>query len=113
MRIVFSSPPSYGHLYPLVPLALACAEAGHDVTVATGPPFLGRLQLPTVRSLPEGTVMKELRDLTLRNHPEVDVSTVYGTFQFGGWMFGETLPRVVVPMLLDVFARTKPDLVVY
>jgi UDP:flavonoid glycosyltransferase YjiC (YdhE family) len=113
MRIVFSSQPSYGHLYPLLPLALACAEAGHDVMVATGEPFLGRLPLPTVPSLPAGTVPRELQALTLRNHPEVDTSTLDGILRFGGFMFGETLQRVVTPVLLDVFARLRPDLVVY
>ena len=113
MRIVFSSPPSYGHIYPLLPLALACVDAGHDVTVATGAPFLGRLPLPTVRSLPEGTTLKQLRDLTLHNHSDVDPSTVEGMYRFGGWMFGETLPRVMAPALLEVFAQLKPDLVVY
>ena len=90
MRIVFSSPPSYGHIYPFLPLALACADAGHDVAVATAEPFLGRLPLPTVRSMPAGTTMKELRDLTLRNHPELRTWTVEGMYQFGGRMFAET-----------------------
>lgn len=113
MRIVFSSPPSYGHIYPFLPLAFACADAGHDVTVATAEPFLGRLPLPTVRSMPAGTTLKQLRDRTLQNHPALQTWTVEGAYQFGGWLFGESLPRVVAPTLLDEFARLKPDLVVY
>ncbi|HEY7596845.1 MAG TPA: glycosyltransferase [Actinophytocola sp.] len=113
MRIVFSSPPSYGHIYPFLPLALACADAGHDVTVATAEPFLGRLSLPTVRSMPAGTTLKQLRDLTLKNHPGLQTWTVEGVYQFGGWMFGESLPRVVAPALLEELPRLKPDLVVY
>ena len=113
MRIVFSSPPSYGHIYPFLPLALGCANLGHDVAVATAEPFLGRLPLPTVRSMPEGTTMQELHDLTLRNHPELQTWTVEGRYQFGGRLFGETLPRVVAPTLIEEFSRDKPDLVVY
>lgn len=113
MRIVFSSPPSYGHIYPFLPLAFACADAGHDVTVATAEPFLGRLALPTVRSMPAGVTLKQLRDRTLQNHPGLRTWTVEGMYQFGGRMFGETLPRVVAPVLLEEFARAKPDLVVY
>jgi len=113
MRIVFSSPPSYGHIYPFLPLALACADAGHDVSVATAEPFLDRLPVPTVRSMPAGTTLKQLRDRTLHNHPGLQTWTVEGMYRFGGWMFGETLPRVVAPVLLDEFARAKPDLVVY
>jgi Erythromycin biosynthesis protein CIII-like, C-terminal domain len=113
MRIVFSSPPSYGHIYPFLPLALACADLGHDVVVATAEPFLDRLPLPTTRSMPAGTTMKQLRDLTLHNHPELPIGTVEGMYQFGGRMFGETLPRVVAPTLIEEFSRDKPDLVVY
>ena len=53
MKILFAAIPAYGHLYPLMPLALACAEAGHDVTVACGKPFLGRLPLPTIPQQPD------------------------------------------------------------
>jgi hypothetical protein len=113
MRIVFSSPPSYGHIYPFLPLALACADLGHDVVVATAEPFLGRLPLPTTRSIPEGTTMKQLHELTLSNHPELQIDTVEGRYRFGGRLFGETLPRVVAPTLIEEFTRAKPDLVVY
>jgi hypothetical protein len=48
VKIMFASLGAYGHLYPMMPLALACADAGHETVIATGPPFLERLPLPTV-----------------------------------------------------------------
>ena len=48
--IVFAALPAYGHLYPLMPLALATAAAGHRVTVATGAHFVDALPLPTWRT---------------------------------------------------------------
>jgi UDP:flavonoid glycosyltransferase YjiC (YdhE family) len=33
---MFASLGAYGHLYPMMPLALACADAGHEVVIATG-----------------------------------------------------------------------------
>ena len=36
-RILFTSFPAYGHLHPLVPLALAAQAGGHEVRVASGP----------------------------------------------------------------------------
>ena len=45
---MFASLGAYGHLYPMMPLALACADAGHEAVIATGEPFLGRLPLGTV-----------------------------------------------------------------
>jgi hypothetical protein len=49
---MFASVGAYGHLYPMMPLALACADAEHEAVIATGPPFLGRLPLPTVLGYP-------------------------------------------------------------
>lgn len=36
MRILVTSVPGLGHLHPVLPLALAARQAGHDVRVATG-----------------------------------------------------------------------------
>lgn len=42
MRVLFSCLPAYGHLQPMIPLAIACRDAGHDVLVATGPDLMAR-----------------------------------------------------------------------
>jgi hypothetical protein len=39
MRILFVGNPLYGHLNPMLPLARAAQNAGHDVVVATGADF--------------------------------------------------------------------------
>lgn len=36
MRVLVVSAPLVGHVFPLVPLAVALRDAGHDVLVATG-----------------------------------------------------------------------------
>ncbi|MFD6068801.1 glycosyltransferase, partial [Amycolatopsis lurida] len=36
MRLIFTSLVSHGHLYPLLPLAVAARDAGHEVLFATG-----------------------------------------------------------------------------
>src|SRR5205085_925640 len=43
MRILFSTIPAYGHLHPLVPLAVALREAGHTVAFATGADLTARV----------------------------------------------------------------------
>ena len=35
VRVLFSSTRGYGHIFPMLPLALAFREAGHDVLWAT------------------------------------------------------------------------------
>jgi UDP:flavonoid glycosyltransferase YjiC (YdhE family) len=45
MRILFTSYPQYGHINPMMPLALEAQRAGHDVAFATGADmasYLGR-----------------------------------------------------------------------
>ncbi len=36
MRVLLTSCPSYGHVNPMLPLARAARDAGHEVVVATG-----------------------------------------------------------------------------
>ncbi len=46
MRVLFASLASVGHTYPLIPLAVAARDAGHDVHFAAGeevhPPLAAR-----------------------------------------------------------------------
>ena len=108
MKIVFASLPAYGHLYPLLPLAIACADAGHDVVVAAGEPFLDALPVPTTRGVAEGVVLHDIEQETFRNHPDLAPGV-----EFAGYMFGETTVRFVAPVLRELFDRERPDLVVH
>jgi UDP:flavonoid glycosyltransferase YjiC (YdhE family) len=108
MRVVFASLPAYGHLYPLMPLALACAEAGHDVVVAAGPPFTGRLPLPTVTELPEDLNLHTAQQRAAAI--EMDPSK---PLPFPVALFGEILAVAVRDVLLPQWRADRPDLVVY
>ncbi|MGB3444397.1 MAG: glycosyltransferase [Actinophytocola sp.] len=108
MKITFASIPAYGHLYPMLPLALACAEAGHDVVVATGEPFLDALPVRTARGIADGMVLHDVEQETIRNHPDMAPGP-----EFAIRMFGETVVRHMTPSLRDVVERERPDLVVH
>ena len=108
MRIVFASLPAYGHLYPMLPLALACVDAGHEVTVAAGEPFLTGLPVPAVRGIAEGVTLHDIEQETFRNHPGLEPG-----LEWVGYMFGETTVRHTAPELRSVFAAERPDLVVH
>ena len=44
MRVLLCTRPFLGHAYPMVPLAAALRELGHDVAFATAAPFLPELE---------------------------------------------------------------------
>ncbi|WP_225753948.1 glycosyltransferase [Actinotalea sp. Marseille-Q4924] len=107
MRLVFAAIPAFGHLYPLMPLALACADAGHDVTVAAGPPFLGRLPLPTILQQPPGLDLEATMAETQRRNPHLHG----GELMVG--LFADVTAEAVVETLLPALEASPPDLIVY
>jgi UDP:flavonoid glycosyltransferase YjiC (YdhE family) len=54
MRILFSCTAGEGHYWPLVPLARAAVEHGHDVVFATAEGFAERVVRPRFETLPAG-----------------------------------------------------------
>jgi MGT family glycosyltransferase len=54
MRILFTSLPASGHVNPLVPLAVALRDAGHDVAFAVSPSRCAGLERAGLRAQPAG-----------------------------------------------------------
>jgi UDP:flavonoid glycosyltransferase YjiC (YdhE family) len=50
MRILLTSNPLLGHLLPLLPLARAARDGGHDVVIASGPDVAAQVQRRGFRS---------------------------------------------------------------
>jgi hypothetical protein len=44
MRVLVTTQPAIGHLHPLVPVAGALGDAGHEVAVCTAPSFRGNVE---------------------------------------------------------------------
>jgi Erythromycin biosynthesis protein CIII-like, C-terminal domain/Erythromycin biosynthesis protein CIII-like, N-terminal domain len=107
MRIVFASLPAYGHLYPMMPLALACADAGHEVAVATGDPFLGRLPMPTLRCQPAELDLGRAAEEAKRRHPGI------AGIELMLAMFADVTAGFVSETLIRAFETTRPELVVF
>lgn len=113
MRILFSSIAGHGHTYPLLPLAIAARDAGHDVAFATGEAFqptlrgLGFEAIVAGRSIPEAFgalpgAHKPRAELSL---PEIRELAVQ--------VFGEIMPRDFAHDLGPILQRWRPDLVVH
>ena len=54
MRVMFTSPAAIGHFHPLVPVAQAVRDAGHEVVFATPPVLASFVQRAGFRWLPSG-----------------------------------------------------------
>lgn len=104
--VVFTSIPAYGHLYPLMPLAAAAADAGHRVSVATGRPFLDALPFPTYRCVPDHVSLSWVEQETARRHPEL-----HGR-DLGVAMFADVTANIAAEVLLEHWSDKPPDLVV-
>ncbi|SMC70881.1 glycosyltransferase [Lentzea albidocapillata] len=112
MRILFSSLGSHGHVYPLLPLAIAARAQGHDVLYAVDPgfhPTVGKLGFTVVDA--GISIWDAFRQ----------ANALHGTAGFRRDMlrqtavdaFGSLLPRAFVTDLEPVLERDKPDLVVF
>ncbi|WP_406066985.1 glycosyltransferase [Micromonospora sp. NBC_01638] len=60
MRVLFASLASVGHTYPLIPLAIAAREAGHEVHFAAGPAVHAPLAANGLRPFRPGDAFYEM-----------------------------------------------------
>jgi UDP:flavonoid glycosyltransferase YjiC (YdhE family) len=113
MRILFVAAPLQGHLLPLIPLAAACRDAGHDVLLAGGgfPPDVLGLRTADIGagfSLPRAAIRVALR------RPALARAEMRG--EAGQEMVGELFGRANLPLIdpLQALAeRERPDLIVF
>jgi UDP:flavonoid glycosyltransferase YjiC (YdhE family) len=107
VKIMFASLGAYGHLYPMMPLALACADAGHEVVIATGKPFLDRLPLPTVPGYPITLEIAWAIQEARQRHPDLQGA------ELSMAMFADVTAEQVAPTMIEQCERLRPDLVIF
>jgi UDP:flavonoid glycosyltransferase YjiC (YdhE family) len=107
VKIMFASLGAYGHLYLMMPLALASAAAGHETVIAVGPPFLGRLPLPTVPGYPPELELDWAIQEARRRHPDLHDQ------EFSMAMFADVAAENVAPTMIKQCEQLRPDLVIY
>jgi UDP:flavonoid glycosyltransferase YjiC (YdhE family) len=90
-----------------MPLALACADAGHDVVIATGQPFLDRLPLPTVPGNPHSLALDWAIQESRRRHPDLHGG------ELSMAMFADVTAEQIAPTMIEQCERTLPDLVIF
>jgi UDP:flavonoid glycosyltransferase YjiC (YdhE family) len=113
MRVLFTSAPMYGHLYPMVPLAWALRVAGHEVLVAVPEdyaPAVVATGLPVAVSSPPADVARMIGfDRAGRPVPRPADRTAILARSGRGW---GRLSAFVLPGLLTLGRSWRPDVVV-
>ncbi|MFD9896121.1 glycosyltransferase [Amycolatopsis sp. NPDC059027] len=114
MRLIFTALGGYGHSFPLIPLAVAARDAGHDVSFATTQDFLPNIEKAGVTGIAAGATMTEAFTEAAKDVdgdpsqlPQKELYKVIGR------VFGEVLPRAFVAGLEPILAERRPDLVIY
>lgn len=113
MRVLFTTFAGTGHLHPLVPLNQALAAAGHTVAFAAAPAFCPDAEASGFPCFPAGLDEPEAGWASLvpalRDVPHVGETY---TALFRTHVFGDLLPRHMVPDLLALGHTWHPDLIV-
>lgn len=112
--MIFTSAASYGHMYPLLPLAVAARDAGHDVVFATGEEFLPVARKAGLEVASAGLDLRAAFGAAFGGQPpqrgEVPQEELIPVV---AKVFGDVLPRQFVADLGPLLDRQRPDLVIY
>ena len=107
MRLLLTFSGGSGHLDPLLPIARACAHAGHEVAFAGRPWMTPRVEGHGFRSFPTG----DDRGLTPERRPllPVDIAREEDDFRFG---FAGRIARERAADVLPILQAWRPDVVI-
>ncbi|WP_432484657.1 glycosyltransferase [Kineococcus esterisolvens] len=113
MRVLISSLPAFGHVYPVMPTAEALRAAGHEVVIATGGPPADRLGAAGWKVERVDADIQAAVGRVMRARPELARLEPRERWRVAAAMFGEVLAATVDEQLTPVLRSTRPDLVVY
>jgi UDP:flavonoid glycosyltransferase YjiC (YdhE family) len=114
MRVLFSSTSALGHVQPMLPLAAAVRDRGHEVLWVTAEDVCPRIEaagIPTASAgMPVAEVLREYR----RRYPESHSLTGEA---LGDHMFPKVFGAIAAPAMfhaiLDLATRWRPQVVVH
>ena len=113
MKLLFSTRPAYGHMYPLMPLAEAARAAGHEVVFATCDDFVAKLERLGYRTESVGISIDAGRDQFLAAGGTLAGDDGRTNLEAAGELFVSIVGRRTAAELLPVLERERPDAVIY
>jgi len=114
VRILVTSTPGTGHLYPLVPLALELQAAGHELRWATAGESCPQIERIGFRAAAAGLGLAERAHLVRERHLDLDRLPPRERRQaVVPVMFGEIAAPPMLADLEEIVERFRPNLVVH
>ncbi|HEX3539163.1 MAG TPA: glycosyltransferase [Acidimicrobiales bacterium] len=111
--MLFSCLPGFGHFNPMMPLAQAASEAGHEVAFATAERFCRRVIEPAgVAAFGAGLSPPDVEART-RRLPEMASIDDNDVWAFGAHMFARVAAAGKVADLASIIDEWRPQLVVH
>ena len=111
MRFLFTSIPGLGHFNPLVPLARALTDSGHDVAFVTSPSFTDAVTGAGFEFIAGGIDWDERRLLDTVPELRNRMKLVRGEWIMKN-LFLDRSPRRMIPDLLRIIPGWRPDVVI-
>ncbi len=114
MRVLCTCVPGDGHFNPMLPLARAMADAGHEVAFATAEAIAGRVVKAGFEFLPAGISLADQLDEARRRFPAE--AALQGAERFENFV-PRMLAAVAAPPRIDdlmpIVEEWRPDVVVH
>lgn len=110
MRVLFSTTAGAGHFGPMVPIATACRDAGHEVKVAAPASFAAAVSGAGLDHAPFADVPPEVMGPIFGRLPSLSRTEADRTVMAD--VFGRLDAQAALPGLTEIMARWRPDVVV-
>jgi UDP:flavonoid glycosyltransferase YjiC (YdhE family) len=112
MKALFTVQPAIGHLHPLVPVAQALADAGHEVAFCSSPSFRPEVEAFGFDYFNAGLDWVAADRSTWTSFPTMPPPPDPSFPEFVVTVFADVTTRAMVPDLLTVAEKWRPDLIV-
>ena len=114
MKVLFSASPGYGHVHPMMPLAMAYKSAGHEVAWALAEGYSQRAEAAGFRSFRAGLSEPERWALMASRFPFIkELSPEDRPPHMFPKMFGAIGAPAILADLLTIAEQWQPDLFVH
>jgi UDP:flavonoid glycosyltransferase YjiC (YdhE family) len=116
MRVLITSFSAYGHLQPLLPLAKALADAGHELAIATGSDLRPRAEAAGFPAFDAGISPGTAFELLAERYPDQEYNRLKPD-EILDWypphLFGEILAPAMLSDLEPLVRSWRPDVILH